>query len=152
MTGLLHICTICGYEDSKVIDSRTKSNGSIIRRRRECLSCKRRFTTKEFIEETPLIVVKADQRREPFDREKLKKGIQLACSKRPVSSKTIEEVTSKVENDLREQVMDEVSSIEIGRLVMLHLKELDQVAYVRFASVYRKFQDKEEFITELQEL
>ena len=145
-------CPYCGYIDSKVIDSRTKSNGSIIRRRRECISCKRRFTTKEYIEETPLIVVKADQRREPFNREKLKRGIQLSCSKRPISSKTIDEIASKVENELREKVVDEVDSAEIGRLVMLHLKDLDQVAYVRFASVYRKFQDKEEFINELQEL
>ena len=145
-------CPFCGYEDSKVIDSRTKNNHNTVRRRRECLSCKRRFTTKEFIEETPLIVVKADQRRELFNREKLKRGIQLSCSKRPISSKTIDEIAFKVENELREEVIDEVISAEIGRLVMLHLKKLDQVAYVRFASVYRKFQDKEEFITELQEL
>lgn len=145
-------CPYCGNQNSKVIDSRTKSNGSIIRRRRECISCRRRFTTKEYVEETPLIVVKADKRRENFNREKLKQGIQLACSKRPISNEKIEEIASKVENELREQVLDEISSTEIGRLVMLHLKKLDQVAYVRFASVYRKFQDKEEFITELQEL
>ena len=145
-------CPFCGNKDSKVTDSRTKNNGSTIRRRRECLSCKRRFTTREYIEATPLIVVKADQRREPFNREKLKRGIQLSCSKRPISSETIDNITSKVEHELREQVVDEVNSAEIGRLVMLHLKELDQVAYVRFASVYRKFQDKEEFLTELQEL
>lgn len=145
-------CPFCNYEDSKVVDSRTKNNGNMTRRRRECLSCKRRFTTKEYIEETPLIVVKADQRREPFNRDKLKRGIQLSCCKRPISSQTIDEITSKVENELREHVIDEVNSSEIGRLVMLYLKKLDQVAYVRFASVYRKFQDKDEFITELQEL
>lgn len=145
-------CPFCDFNDSKVIDSRTKSNGNVIRRRRECLSCKRRFTTKEFIEEMPIIVVKADQRREPFNRDKLKRGIQLSCSKRPISSSKIEEIALKVENQLREKVVDEVSSTEIGRLVMHLLKKLDQVAYVRFASVYRKFQDKEEFITELQEL
>jgi len=145
-------CPFCSYEDSKVIDSRTKNNHNTVRRRRECLSCKRRFTTKEFIEETPLIVVKADQRREPFNRDKLKRGIQLSCSKRPISSKTIDEIAFKVENELREEVVDEVISSEIGRLVMLYLKKTDQIAYVRFASVYRKFQDKEEFITELQEL
>jgi len=145
-------CPFCDFKDSKVIDSRTKSNGSVIRRRRECLFCKRRFTTKEYIEETPLIVVKADRRREPFNREKLKRGIQLSCSKRPISHKIIEEIAVKVENELRESVVDEVNSSEIGRLVMRHLKDLDQVAYVRFASVYRKFQDKEEFYNELQEL
>ncbi len=145
-------CPYCNFEDSKVIDSRTKSNGSIIRRRRECLSCERRFTTKEYIEETPLIVAKADQRREAFNQNKLKHGIQLSCSKRPISGSTIDEIAVKIENTLREQFTDEVNSSEIGRLVMLHLKKLDQVAYVRFASVYRKFQDKEEFINELQEL
>ena len=145
-------CPYCGYQDSKVIDSRTKSNGSNIRRRRECLSCKKRFTTKEFIEETPLIVVKADLRREPFNQQKLKRGIQLACSKRPIASKTIDEIASKIEIELREQVNDEIRSEEIGRLVMRHLKIRDEVAYVRFASVYRKFQDKEEFITELKDL
>ena len=145
-------CPYCGYRDSKVIDSRTKSNGNIIRRRRECISCERRFTTKEYIEETPLIVVKADQRREAFNREKLKQGIHLACSKRPISSETIDEITVKIESALREQMSSEISSAEIGRLVMAHLKKLDHVAYVRFASVYRKFQDKEEFITELQGL
>ncbi|MBD3287258.1 transcriptional repressor NrdR [candidate division KSB1 bacterium] len=145
-------CPYCHFEDSKVIDSRSKNNGRAIRRRRECISCKRRFTTKEMVEETPLIVVKADQRREPFNREKLRQGIQLACSKRPISVQKIEDIASKVEYELREKVTDEVNSQEIGRLVMYHLKNLDQVAYVRFASVYRKFQDKEEFISELQEL
>ena len=145
-------CPYCHYEDSKVVDSRSKNNGRAIRRRRECLSCKRRFTTKEVVEEAPLIVVKADQRRELFNREKLKKGIQLACSKRPISTHKIDDIASKVEYELREKVADEVNSQEIGRLVMYHLKNLDQVAYVRFASVYRKFQDKEEFISELQEL
>ncbi len=145
-------CPYCRYEDSKVIDSRSKNNGRAIRRRRECISCKRRFTTREFVEEAPLIVVKADQRREPFNREKLKQGIQLACCKRPISTQKIEDIASKVEYELREKVADEVNSQEIGRLVMYHLKKLDQVAYVRFASVYRKFQDKEEFISELQEL
>ena len=145
-------CPYCHFEDSKVIDSRSKNNGRAIRRRRECVSCKRRFTTKEVVEETPLIVVKADQRREPFSREKLKQGIQLACSKRPISVQKIEDIASKVEYELREKVTDEVNSQDIGRLVMYHLKNLDQVAYVRFASVYRKFQDKEEFISELQEL
>jgi len=145
-------CPFCNYKDSKVIDSRMKADGTVIRRRRECLSCKRRFTTKEYIEQAPLIVVKADKRREPFSLEKLKKGIRLACSKRPISSETIDDIASKVEFQLREMVADEIDSREIGKLVMVHLKKLDKVAYVRFASVYRNFQDKEEFITELQDL
>lgn len=145
-------CPYCHFPDTKVIDSRTKSNGSIIRRRRECISCKRRFTTREYLEEPLLIVVKADQRREPFSREKLTHGMQLACSKRPISSETIDDIASKIEYELRRHAKDEVSSQEIGLLVMQHLKELDQIAYVRFASVYRNFQDKEEFISELQEL
>lgn len=145
-------CPFCGYPDSKVIDSRTKSNGSTIRRRRVCLSCERRFTTKEYVEETPLIVKKADQRREAFNRKKLKQGIQLACSKRPISNQQIDEIITQVENSLREQFLDEADSKEIGLLVMSHLKKLDQVAYVRFASVYRNFQDKQEFISEIKEL
>jgi transcriptional repressor NrdR len=145
-------CPYCNNPDSKVIDSRTKSNGDVIRRRRECLSCKRRFTTREYIELTPLIVVKADKRREPFDSNKLKNGILLACSKRPISIETIDDIVMKVEHRLREKMTDEVKSNEIGRLVMKHLKKLDQVAYLRFASVYRNFTDKDEFISELQDL
>jgi transcriptional repressor NrdR len=117
-----------------------------------CTSCGKRFTTKEHIEVSPLIVVKGDQRRETFDRDKLKKGIRLACIKRPISSQIIDEITQRIENDLREQVVDEVNSTQIGHLVMKHLKKLDQVAYVRFASVYRNFQDKDEFISEINEL
>lgn len=145
-------CPHCGYHDSKVIDSRTKSNGSIIRRRRECESCQRRFTTKEYYEQNPLIVVKADQSREPFSQQKLRKGIQVACTKLPISSERIDDITIKVEQELRGQGNDEVTSNEIGILVMKHLKELDQVAYVRFASVYRKFQNIDDFIAEIQAL
>ncbi len=145
-------CPYCNHLDSKVIDSRTKSNGDVIRRRRECLVCKRRFTTREYVELAPLIVVKSDQRREPFNLEKLRHGIELACSKRPISTDTIERIVSDVEHELRENVADEVSSKEIGRLVMHYLRKLDQVAYLRFASVYRNFNDKAEFISELQEL
>jgi transcriptional repressor NrdR len=145
-------CPYCHFEDSKVIDSRTKSNGTVIRRRRMCNACGKRFTTKEIMEEPPLLVIKADRRREPFDREKLSKGIMMACIKRPVSSEIIDEITIKIEQSLRERAIDEIESAEIGRQVMNHLRKLDQVAYVRFASVYRNFQDKEEFLSELKEL
>lgn len=145
-------CPYCNHLDSKVIDSRTKSNGDVIRRRRECLECTRRFTTREYIELTPIIIVKADKRREAFDANKLKKGILLACSKRPISIETIDNIVSQVEHKLRELMSDEISSTDIGRLVMKHLKKLDQVAYLRFASVYRNFTDKSEFISELEEL
>lgn len=145
-------CPYCHHNDSKVIDSRAKSNGSVIRRRRECIACNRRFTTKEYVEETPILVVKSDQRREAFNREKLKQGIILACTKRPISINDIEGIVNQIENSLRDQSIEEITSKEIGSMVMNHLRRMDQVAYVRFASVYRKFQDKDEFLTELQEL
>lgn len=145
-------CPYCAYINSKVIDSRSKSDGCVIRRRRECLSCKRRFTTKEYVEESPVLVVKSDLRREAFNREKLKQGIQLACSKRPISVKQIDEIIAQIENAIKDNAVEEISSKEIGSLVMSHLKALDQVAYVRFASVYRNFQDKEQFLAELEEL
>ncbi len=145
-------CPYCHHNDSKVIDSRSKSNGSVIRRRRECIACNRRFTTKEYIEETPILVVKSDQRREVFNREKLKQGIILACTKRPISINDIEGIVNQIENSLRDQSIEEITSKEIGSMVMNYLRRIDQVAYVRFASVYRKFQDKDEFLAELQEL
>jgi transcriptional repressor NrdR len=145
-------CPYCNYYDSKVIDSRAKNNGRLIRRRRECLECGKRFTTREEVEMSLLLVIKMDGRREPFDPEKLRRGIITACAKRPISSETIATVVSRVENQLRESGQDEVASQRIGELVMRELKSVDEVAYVRFASVYRKFSDKEEFITELNEL
>ena len=145
-------CPYCNVNDSKVIDSRSKSDGRVIRRRRECISCKRRFTTKEYIEETPILVVKCDQRREGFNREKLKQGILLACTKRPISMAQIDSLVSQVENSLKDISKEEVTSKEIGELVMAQLKKLDQVAYVRFASVYRNFQAMDEFINEIQRL
>ncbi len=145
-------CPFCGFENSKVVDSRAKSNGKIIRRRRECLSCKKRFTTKEYIEETPILVVKSDQRREAFNPEKLKQGILRACAKRPISIKQIQEMVEQIENNLKDKSVEEISSKDIGLMVMERLKKLDHVAYVRFASVYRRFQDKEEFLAELQGL
>ncbi len=145
-------CPFCEYEDSKVIDSRSSSEGRVVRRRRECLKCERRFTTKEYVEETPLMVVKNDGRREPFDREKILRGVQVACSKRPISTETINRLVEKIESDLRDKNRDEVSSRQIGQQIMANLREIDQVAYVRFASVYRKFQAKEEFLEELKGL
>jgi transcriptional repressor NrdR len=145
-------CPFCEYEDSKVIDSRSSNEGRVVRRRRECLKCERRFTTKEYVEETPLMVVKNDGRREPFDREKILRGVQVACSKRPISMETINRLVEKVESALRDNNRDEVSSRQIGQQIMAHLREIDEVAYVRFASVYRKFQAKEEFLEELKGL
>ncbi len=145
-------CPYCNVDNSKVIDSRSKSDGRVVRRRRECISCKRRFTTKEYVEETPILVVKCDQRRETFNREKLKQGILLACTKRPISMAQIDGLVSQVENSLKDQSKEEVSSKEIGEMVMTQLKKLDQVAYVRFASVYRNFQVMDEFINEIQGL
>jgi len=145
-------CPYCGFANSKVIDSRSKSEGRVIRRRRECLSCQRRFTTKELVEESPILVVKSDLRRESFNREKLKQGIQLACSKRPISVEQIDDMISQIENTIKDNAVEEITSKEIGMLVMSHLKKLDHVAYVRFASVYRNFQDKEQFLAELEEL
>jgi transcriptional repressor NrdR len=145
-------CPYCEFDDSKVIDSRSSNEGRVVRRRRECLACGRRFTTKEYVEETPLMVVKNDGRREPFDREKILRGVQMACSKRPVSMETINRLVEKVESGLRDNNREEVSSRQVGQLIMTHLREVDEVAYVRFASVYRKFQAKEEFLEELKGL
>ena len=145
-------CPFCGFEQSKVVDSRSKSNGKVIRRRRECLSCLRRFTTKEYIEVTPMLVIKSDLRRESFNREKLKQGILRACAKRPVSVKQIDSIVEQIENNLKDRPTDEIPAKDIGSMVMKSLKQLDHVAYVRFASVYRNFQDKEEFLAELQDL
>ncbi len=145
-------CPFCNFEDSRVIDSRTSNEGRAVRRRRECLSCQKRFTTKEHIEEVPLIVVKGDGRREPFSREKILRGIQVACSKRPVSMEAINALVDDIEAKLRDGNREEVSSRQIGQLIMDGLRSIDEVAYVRFASVYRKFQAKEEFLEELKEL
>lgn len=145
-------CPYCNHEDSRVIDSRTSNEGRVVRRRRECLSCQKRYTTKEYVEETPLIVVKGDGRRESFNREKILHGIQIACSKRPVSMETINKCVDEIESRLRDGNHEEISSRLIGQLVMEKLRKIDEVAYVRFASVYRKFQAKEEFLEELKGL
>lgn len=145
-------CPFCGYQESKVVDSRPADEGESIRRRRECLSCLKRFTTYETIESLPLIVVKKDGSRQAFDRNKLINGLLRACEKRPVSLKNLEEVASEVEQVLLNSLAREVSSTEIGNQVMERLKKLDEVAYVRFASVYRQFKDLNTFMSELNKL
>lgn len=145
-------CPFCGCAEDKVIDSRTSQDGRSVRRRRECLSCSKRFTTYEYIESVSLTVAKNDGRREPFDRQKLVRGIELACNKRPISSKRILALVDEIEEYLQNLSKKEVTSKEVGEAVMSKLKELDEVAYVRFASVYRQFKDKGEFMQELKNL
>ena len=145
-------CRYCAGTDSKVIDSRPTEDGSAIRRRRECINCGRRFTTYEKIEELPIMVVKRDGRREPYDSEKVRAGIRKACEKRPVAAaeqdKLVEDITREVYNTLA----SEISTTDIGEIVMKRLKTVDEVAYVRFASVYREFKDTQTFLAELQRL
>lgn len=142
-------CPYCGHKENKVVDSRT--SGDSIRRRRECLDCSKRFTTYEYIESVPLTVVKRDQSREPFQREKLINGILTACKKRPVSRQSIEELVATIENSLILLESQEVSYEVIGNMVMEGLRKLDPVAYVRFASVYREFKDTGEFMQQIRE-
>ncbi len=145
-------CCFCGYAESKVIDSRPTDEGASIRRRRECLSCGKRFTTYEIIENVPIMVVKKDMSREAFDRTKLLRGVMRACEKRPISVKTIEELVDDVETQLSGTLDREITSSEIGELIMVRLKDVDEVAYVRFASVYRQFRDLNTFKEELNKL
>ncbi|MBQ1967470.1 MAG: transcriptional repressor NrdR [Clostridia bacterium] len=145
-------CPFCGYEESKVIDSRPTDEGEKIRRRRECISCGKRFTTYEIIESVPIVVVKKDKSRQAFDRVKLFNGMLRACEKRPVSIEQLDKVVSEIEADLQNSLDREVTSVHIGELVMDKLKELDEVAYVRFASVYRQFKDINTFMDELAKL
>lgn len=145
-------CPFCSGLDSKVIDSRASEEGNAIRRRRECLVCQKRFTTYERIEETPLMVVKKDGRREPFDRAKVLNGLVKACEKRPVSYVALEKLVDTVERELRNRMEQEVASTVVGELIMEGLKGLDEVAYVRFASVYRQFKDLGDLMHELQNL
>ncbi|MBQ8150682.1 MAG: transcriptional repressor NrdR [Clostridia bacterium] len=145
-------CQYCGYLDSRVIDSRPTEEGSSIRRRRECLHCGRRFTTYEKIETSPVMVVKKDMRREPFNGAKIKQGLIHACQKRPVSIAQIDTIVEKVEKLVHSSGDDEFSSRRIGEAVMEELKMLDEVAYVRFASVYRQFTDVSSFMDELNKL
>ncbi|TAH38688.1 MAG: transcriptional repressor NrdR [Planctomycetota bacterium] len=145
-------CPYCKNDNDRVIDSRSSTDGFAIRRRRECMECGRRFTTYERTEEAPLRVVKKDGSRVPFDRNKILKGLLKACEKRPVSLEALEEITSRIERRLSEEYDREVPSKIIGQLVMDELRKLDQVAYVRFASVYREFKDVSQFLEELKPL
>ena len=145
-------CPFCSYEESKVIDSRPTDEGERIRRRREGLKCGKRFTTYEMIESLPIIVIKKDGSRESFDRQKLLTGMLRACEKRPVSSETLDRDITDIETVIQNSLYREVSSDKIGELVMEKLKDIDEVAYVRFASVYRQFKDINTFMTELNKL
>ncbi len=145
-------CPFCGHQEDKVVDSRASSDGVSIRRRRECLSCAKRFTTYEHVEEQPLMIVKKDGRREPFDRHKLLAGLVKACEKRPVSMDDLERLVDELERELSQQFEREAPSREVGERVMKRLHALDPVAYVRFASVYREFKDVEQFMRELKDL
>ena len=145
-------CPFCGYEESKVIDSRPTDEGEKIRRRRECISCTKRFTTYEIIETVPIVVVKKDKSRQAFDRVKLFNGMLRACEKRPVSIDQIEKVVTDIETELQNSLDREVTSVKIGEYVMDKLKDIDEVAYVRFASVYRQFKDINTFMDELNSL
>jgi transcriptional repressor NrdR len=145
-------CPYCGDIDNKVIDSRMTKEGNTVRRRRECLDCKRRFTTYERVEQLPLVLVKKDGRREAFDRSKVLVGMQKACEKRNISMNTIEEHVDSLERELQEMGEKEIPSSVVGEGIMTRLHELDDVAYVRFASVYREFKDINDFMSELKEL
>lgn len=144
-------CPFCSSSDDKVIDSRPLNDSTVIRRRRQCFSCGKRFTTYERLESVPLMVIKSDNRREVFDRNKLREGILRACEKRPISAEKIEKIVSEIEYELQNYVM-EVKSNVLGEKVLKHLKELDDIAYIRFASVYRQFDDVEAFRRELKKL
>ena len=145
-------CPYCGYLESKVVDSRPADEGASIRRRRERLSCHKRFTTYETMESLPLMVIKKDGSRQSFDRGKVMGGLIRACEKRPVSYQTLEGLVAEIELSLQNQIDREVSSSQIGELVLERLKQLDEVAYVRFASVYREFKDVDSFMAELKQL
>jgi transcriptional repressor NrdR len=143
-------CPFCGYKEDKVVDSRATAEESAVRRRRECLKCGKRFTTYEYVEEVSLMVIKKDSRREPFDRKKLLAGIMKACEKRPVSMERMEDIATSVERAIQRKSDREVNSQDIGELIMEKLRTLDDVAYVRFASVYRQFKDVSQFMKELK--
>ena len=145
-------CPFCGFADTKVIDSRLGREGNNIRRRRECIDCERRFTTYERVEETLPLVVKKDGRREPFDRTKIIAGMQRACEKRPISIATIEKIVDRLEVLLQESGEKEIEASRVGTAVMEALQGIDEIAYVRFASVYRQFKDINEFMDELKDL
>ena len=143
-------CPSCSSMDDKVIDSRVSGEGNSIRRRRECLKCGKRFTTYEYVEEAPLMIVKRDGTRKRFDREKIKNGLMKACEKRPISMEKIEEIVDEIEREVHRKSDKEVKSTVIGKMVMDRLSDLDEVAYVRFASVYRRFKDVSHFKKEIE--
>lgn len=145
-------CPFCGEIDNKVIDSRLSKGASAIRRRRECLVCNRRFTTYEHLEEIPIMIIKKDGRREVFNPDKVRQGLQRACEKRNISMNVIESFIEELERDLREREEKEIPSADIGEIIMAKLHTLDDVAYVRFASVYREFKDVNDFVAELKTL
>jgi len=145
-------CPFCNHMQDKVVDSRESKEGDAIRRRRECLACERRFTTYERIDEVPYMVIKKDGRREKFDRQKVLNGLLKACEKRPVSMVKLADLVNKVESKVSDSPDREISTTDIGEYLMNHLQELDKIAYVRFASVYRDFQDEEAFFNELKSL
>ena len=145
-------CPYCGEIDNKVIDSRLGKDGNVIRRRRECLECSRRFTTYEHIEEIPIMIIKKDGRREIFSPDKIRSGIKKACEKRDISMNVIEDFIDDLERDLRETGEKEIPSTDLGEKIMIKLHEMDDVAYVRFASVYREFKDVNDFVSELKGL
>jgi transcriptional repressor NrdR len=145
-------CPFCNHSENKVVDSRETAEGVSIRRRRECLNCVKRFTTYEYVERTPLMVIKKDGRREPFSRQKMLAGLLKACEKRPISIEKLEEVVAVIEVELQKKFEQEVNAAQIGEMVMEKLAALDDVAYVRFASVYRQFKDINQFMRELREV
>lgn len=145
-------CMFCGCLESKVIDSRSAEDGTIIRRRRECLNCGKRFTTYETVENTPILVVKSNGTRQAFDANKIKNGIIKACEKRPVPMSRIDKLVEDIQKSIYNSLAQEISSKEIGEMVMKELKDIDEVAYVRFASVYRSFTDISSFLNELESM
>lgn len=145
-------CPFCGYAMSKVLNSRPTEDNRSIRRRRQCETCERRFTTYEKIESMPIMVIKTNQTREPFERDKLLKGILRSCNKRPISLEQLEAMVAEIENQIYSYERKEITSSEIGEIAMAYLKQLDEVSYIRFASVYKKFKDIDEFIDELENI
>ncbi|WP_455799890.1 transcriptional regulator NrdR [Clostridium butyricum] len=145
-------CPFCGFQESKVVDSRSTDDNSTIRRRRECLKCNKRYTTYEKIEDFPILVIKKDSTRENFNKEKIINGLIIACQKRPVSRKQIEDMVYDIEKAISNSMLTEIPSKDIGEMVMSKLKELDEISYVRFASVYRQFKDINTFLEEIKNL
>lgn len=145
-------CPFCGFEESKVVDSRSTDDNTTIRRRRECLKCGKRYTTYEKIEDFPVLVIKKDLTRENFNKEKIINGLIIACQKRPISRKQIEDIAYDIEKTISNSMLTEVPSKDIGEMVMARLKELDEISYVRFASVYRQFKDINTFLEEIKNL